>query len=127
VTTGLYGFRPTLETRQAMLIRQTFDKTCAGIRADPDLSEVGKEKAMRDLRRKHGASQRHRLVIVQDAHNSHRRTLPRERGLLMLSATVRVQDFWLSERCAARALKSMLRCVLLESGADSSQRGVKSP
>jgi hypothetical protein len=29
-----------------MRIRQTLDKTCAGIRADPDLNDTGKEKAM---------------------------------------------------------------------------------
>jgi hypothetical protein len=43
---GLFGFQPTPETQSAMRIRQTFDKTCAGIRADLDLSDTGKEKSM---------------------------------------------------------------------------------
>ncbi len=46
MTSGLIGFRPTTETQRAMRVRQTFDKTCADIRADPDLSEFGKMKAM---------------------------------------------------------------------------------
>jgi hypothetical protein len=46
MTTGLQGFTPTPETQQAMKIRQAFDKTCAGIRADPNLSDIGKQKAM---------------------------------------------------------------------------------
>jgi hypothetical protein len=43
---GLIGFKPTVETNVAMRIRQTFTQTCAEIRADPDLSIAGKEKAM---------------------------------------------------------------------------------
>jgi len=46
VTSGLQGFQPTTETQRAMRVRQTFDKTCADIRADPDLSDLGKVKAM---------------------------------------------------------------------------------
>jgi hypothetical protein len=46
MTSGLQGFRPTPETESAMRIRQTFDKTCAGIRADDDLSDFGKQRAM---------------------------------------------------------------------------------
>jgi hypothetical protein len=46
VTTGLQGFRPTPATQSAMRIRQTFDKTVAGIRTDDDLSDFGKQRAM---------------------------------------------------------------------------------
>ena len=46
MTAGLQGFRPTEDTQRAMRVRQTFDKTCAGIRFDPDLSDTGKAKAM---------------------------------------------------------------------------------
>ena len=46
MTSGLQGFRPTNETQRAMRVRQTFDKTCADIRADPDVSDLGKVKAM---------------------------------------------------------------------------------
>jgi hypothetical protein len=45
-TGGLQGFTPTEETRRAMRVRQTFDKTCAGIRADSNMSELGKQRAM---------------------------------------------------------------------------------
>jgi hypothetical protein len=46
VTSGLRGFRPTTETQRAMQVRQAFDKTCADIRFDPDLSGTGKVTAM---------------------------------------------------------------------------------
>jgi hypothetical protein len=46
MTTGLQGFKPTPETERAMRIRQIFDRTCANIRADTDLSDSGKQRAM---------------------------------------------------------------------------------
>ena len=46
MTSGLQGFQSTEETQRAMRVWQTMDKTCAGIRADPNLSDLGKQRAM---------------------------------------------------------------------------------
>ena len=45
-TAGLRGFKPTPETQQGMRIRAAFDKTCATIRANTELSDLGKQRAM---------------------------------------------------------------------------------
>ena len=56
VTSGLRNFRPTNETQRAMQVRQTFDETCAGIRSDPDLSDVGKRATMAAAWLKHSVT-----------------------------------------------------------------------
>lgn len=65
MTSGLQGFRPTPQTERALRLRQAADKTYATIRADPNLSDIGKQKAMAAAWLKSNAT----LAEIQDAEN----------------------------------------------------------
>lgn len=98
-------------------LRQAFDETCAGIRSDPDLSDVGKRAAMATAWLKHSATLAEIRATESDAIAARRAAL--ENQLFGCGqGGKRTRSGWLGERL--RKARHML-----SGGTQGDQREIK--